>query len=438
MASYIEINQSGEIKGKIQGFSGKDDDFRSWRTATKQVNQFQMSKPWLTDGPVQYTPAHETLKGVSHETWETYQNVVYSQTLQILPSDFPKVAIAKTLAVQGNFTSLWNQLTNAYEGMGDRLTDYQVQALEVVKREGKHNLGPFLKRFLEITDHLHELDSGTYTRRLAYAKLKRKIPSSVTHSDVLETSSDLKDYNGLLRYLQDVLNKYSLEQRRISAPPAAIGLAAQTDLQQAQIRQQQQALQMMQALSLQADFITCPLCGNRHRKEDPYPNRQLGAYIPMPRGPRPRSQLICYYCQRPGHTKATCYENPISSFYRGGGRFGAFDRGGFPRGVPPCERFPRGAPRSRMLYKTPCPHCGLKNHTAAEYWRNPQNQQAQANMITQQQQQTPINQTQQHLDQTQQHFDAQQQQVQAQQPQSQQPQQNPQNFLGFIPVVASI
>ena len=161
MASYIEINQSGEIKGKIQGFSGKDEEFRSWRTATKQVINFQMSKPWLTDGPVQYTAGHATLAGVSHETWKTYQNVVYAQMLQILPSDFPKFSIAKTLSVQGNFTSLWNQLTNTYEGMGDRLTEYLVQGLDLVKLEGKHNLGPFLKRFLEMTDHLHELDSET-------------------------------------------------------------------------------------------------------------------------------------------------------------------------------------------------------------------------------------------------------------------------------------
>ncbi len=101
-----------------------------------------------------------------------------------------------------------------------------------------------MKQFLDITDHLHELDSETYTSRWAYLRLKRKIPSSVIHNDVLDTSNDLKDYNGLLQYFQGALNKYSLEQRSISASPAALGLAAQTDLQQAQIGQQQQTLQM--------------------------------------------------------------------------------------------------------------------------------------------------------------------------------------------------
>ena len=371
MASYIEINQSGEIKGKIQGFSGKDEDYRGWRGVTKQVINFQMSKPWLTEGPVQYAADHAILVGVSHDTWKTYQNVLYVQMLQLLPSNFPKIAIARTLAIQGNFTSLWNQLSVAYEGMGDRLKEHLVQGLELVKLEGKHNLGPFLRQFLDITDHLQELDPTTYTTRWAYSRLKQKIPSTVIHCDVLDTSNELKDYNGLLRYLQDGLNKYSLEQKSISASPAALGLAAQTDLQQAQFGQQQQALQLMQALTLQAspDLITCPLCGNKHKRGDPCPNRQLGVYTPIPRGPRPRSQLTCYYCRKQGHTKATCYQNPNSPFYRGGGQFGAFNRGGFPRGVPSRGRFPRGGPRPR-IYRTPCqyttpfPRCGLKSHTA--------------------------------------------------------------------------
>ena len=97
-----------------------------------------MNKPWLTDEPVLYAAGHATLVGISHDTWKTYQNILYSQMLQLLPSNFPKISIATTLAIQGNFTSLWN-LAVAYEGMGDRLKEHLVQRPELVKLEGKHN-----------------------------------------------------------------------------------------------------------------------------------------------------------------------------------------------------------------------------------------------------------------------------------------------------------
>ena len=338
----IELSPNGDVKGKIQGFSGIDADWRTWSFTTAQMLSKHVNRPWLIDGPVVFAATHSSLIGVDEDVWNRTQNVMYAQFLALLP-DVPNCQIARSLAERGNFTSLWKQLRQAYEGSGDELIQHLLTQVKAIKLEGKHALASFLSHFVPLVDNLKDLDEPTYTDSWAFRQLRKKIPGSVINSDVLNVSAELKTYRDLLAYLQKTLNTYNLEQKKNSLPPGAVGLNALADPPPQDSQASPQDSQASQALDSSV--------------------RSLIHAAQVYQNSNQASNSGCWFCKRPGHIASQCFHNPESRNYRGG-----FGRGGRGRFGPRSNFRGRSQANQANFARVVCTYCEVPGHTADRCW----------------------------------------------------------------------